>query len=74
MRVGNAAHAQLQLDVYGELIDAFHQWRMAKLELDEDQLGAGMHRAASILAEDGTGRITASGSGAARAGITSPRR
>ena len=35
VRVGNAAHAQLQLDVYGELIDAFHQWRMAKLELDD---------------------------------------
>jgi GH15 family glucan-1,4-alpha-glucosidase len=33
VRVGNAAHAQLQLDVYGELIDAFHQWRMAKLDL-----------------------------------------
>src|SRR4029077_7644837 len=26
---------QLQLDVYGELIDAFHQSRMARLELDE---------------------------------------
>jgi len=35
VRVGNAAHAQLQLDVYGELIDAFHQSRVAELKLDE---------------------------------------
>jgi len=34
VRIGNAAHAQLQLDVYGELIDVFHQWRVADLKLD----------------------------------------
>jgi GH15 family glucan-1,4-alpha-glucosidase len=36
VRLGNAAHAQLQLDVYGELIDAFHQSRMTELKLDEE--------------------------------------
>jgi GH15 family glucan-1,4-alpha-glucosidase len=35
VRVGNAAHAQLQLDVYGELIDAFYQSRLAELKLDQ---------------------------------------
>jgi GH15 family glucan-1,4-alpha-glucosidase len=41
VRVGNAAHAQLQLDVYGELIDAFHQTRMAKLKLDDQTWALG---------------------------------
>jgi len=31
--VGNAAHAQFQLDVYGELMDTFHQARCAGLEI-----------------------------------------
>lgn len=35
VRVGNAAHAQLQLDVYGELIDSFHQTRVAELDLED---------------------------------------
>lgn len=35
VRIGNAAHVQLQLDVYGELLDVFHQSRMAKLKLDD---------------------------------------
>jgi GH15 family glucan-1,4-alpha-glucosidase len=36
VRVGNAAHEQLQLDVYGELMDALHVARKAELKMDED--------------------------------------
>ncbi len=36
VRIGNAAHGQLQLDVFGEVIDALHQARRGKMPESED--------------------------------------
>jgi GH15 family glucan-1,4-alpha-glucosidase len=35
VRVGNAAHRQLQLDVYGEVMDALYHGHKGKLAVDE---------------------------------------
>ena len=36
VRIGNAAHGQLQLDVFGEVIDALHQARRGQMPESED--------------------------------------
>lgn len=36
VRVGNAAAGQLQLDVWGEVLDGLHQSRLAGIDADED--------------------------------------
>ncbi|MDF1586313.1 glycoside hydrolase family 15 protein [Marinimicrococcus flavescens] len=36
VRIGNAAHSQLQLDVFGEILDIGHQGRRLELEHDDD--------------------------------------
>ena len=41
VRIGNAAHGQLQLDVYGEVLDALYQAHKGGMELSRDTLRLG---------------------------------
>ena len=40
VRIGNAAHEQLQLDVFGEVMDALHQARQGGLGAERSRLGS----------------------------------
>ena len=39
VRIGNGAHGQLQLDVFGELMDALYEARVGGLPPDDEMLG-----------------------------------
>ena len=43
VRIGNAAHRQFQLDVFGEVMDALHLARRAGLALEQDAWDLQMH-------------------------------
>jgi GH15 family glucan-1,4-alpha-glucosidase len=45
VRVGNAAHAQFQLDVFGEVLDALHQARVLGIELQSSHASWDLERA-----------------------------
>ena len=75
MRIGNAASAQFQLDVYGEVMDALHEGRRAGMT-DDGGFGWGLQCALMDFLETGwtRARRRASGRCAARAGTSPTRR
>ena len=65
VRIGNAAHTQLQLDVFGEIMDTYHQARRGGLT-SNDSAWAIQLAFAEHLAKIGASPIRASGRCAAR--------
>ena len=43
MRIGNAAHKQIQLDIFGEMMDAMHVARKNGFECDENAWRLELH-------------------------------
>ena len=61
VRIGNAAHGQFQLDVYGEVIDALHQARRGGLAGERRRVAAPARAASSISRRSGASPTRASG-------------
>ena len=74
VRIGNAAHAQLQLDVYGELADVLWQAARAGFALERRRVGAAQLLLTESLEERGASPTRASGRCAARAATSRTRR
>ncbi len=74
VRVGNAAHQQFQLDVYGEVIDSLHQTRRVSAPDPSGTPGRSRPRSSSSWRAPGRTPTKASGRSAGRASTSPTRR